>query len=191
MSAICLPELGAMPMPPAFRYRDVLTRGRNAHPLSDGFFAKHPPMPVSRWAKIFAPFDALSGFDEAISSKEVAYTARRTPDADAAAELNRRLAILSRLAASGRLARRSRALVEVTAFVPCADPNHAAFGRGGRYECFAGPLLPLAPEISRSLTRCTDGKPVTIFFDDILRIESDSGIFDSDWQEQSLRPVSL
>ena len=130
MSTICLPELGAMPMPPAFRYRDVLTRGRNAHPLSDGFFAKHPPMPVSRWAKIFAPFDALSGFDEALSAKEVVYTVRQVLDAEAETELNRRLEILSRLAVNGRLARRSRALVEVTAFVPCADPNHAAFGRG-------------------------------------------------------------
>ena len=140
-------------------------------------------MPVSRWAKIFAPFDALSGFDEAISAKEVVYTVRQVLDAEAETELNRRLEILSRLAVNGRLARRNRAFVEVTAFIPCADPNHAAFGRAGRYERFAGTLLRLDPEIARSLTLCTDGKPVTLFFDDILRIESDTGIFDTDRPE--------
>ncbi len=30
----------------------------------DSFYVKHPPMELSRRAKIFSPFDALKGFDE-------------------------------------------------------------------------------------------------------------------------------
>lgn len=188
MTTVCLPELGVMAMPPAFRYRDVLAKGRNTHPLCDGFHAKHPPMPASRWAKIFAPFDALSGFDEAISAKEAVYTVRQTLDTEAETELNRRLEILSCLAANSRLARRNHVLVEITAFVPCSDPNHAAFGYAGSYERFSGTVLRIEPEISRSLTLCSEEKPVTLFFDDILYIESDSGIFDLDRPERDFRP---
>ena len=63
-------EIGSMPMPPAFRYRDVFLKGRPRHDVPDPFSLRHPPMPASRWAKIFAPFDALKGFEEAIRLKE-------------------------------------------------------------------------------------------------------------------------
>ena len=57
-------------MPPDFKYKDVFKKGRPTHHEWDNFRRKHPPMPASRWAKIFAPFDALKGFDEAIKSQE-------------------------------------------------------------------------------------------------------------------------
>ena len=66
-------QLGAMAMPSAFKYMDVFLRGKPQHDGWDAFTIKHPPMPASRWAKTFSPFDALKGFDEAIGSKEVRY----------------------------------------------------------------------------------------------------------------------
>ncbi|MBR4343496.1 MAG: hypothetical protein IKP88_12480 [Lachnospiraceae bacterium] len=63
-------ELGYMEMPPNFRYSAVFKKGKPQHDISDDFYIKHPPMPVSKWAKIFSPFDALSGFSEAIREKE-------------------------------------------------------------------------------------------------------------------------
>ena len=51
--------IGAMAMPLDFKYKRVLQRGRPKHEKYDEFYRKHPPMEPSRWAKIFAPFDAL------------------------------------------------------------------------------------------------------------------------------------
>ena len=59
--------LGYMPMPANFRYREVALRGRPQHKGWDAFSIKHPPMPASRWAKIFSPFDALKGFSEMLA----------------------------------------------------------------------------------------------------------------------------
>ena len=72
-------EIGSMPMPPAFRYRDVFLKGRPRHDVPDPFSLRHPPMPASRWAKIFAPFDALKGFEEAIRLKEAGCAAEADP----------------------------------------------------------------------------------------------------------------
>ena len=52
------------------RYRAVCEKGRPVHKMPDEFAVKHPPMPLEKRAKIFSPFDALKGFNEAISSKE-------------------------------------------------------------------------------------------------------------------------
>lgn len=46
-------------IPPDFPYRDVLRKGRPKHAPMDPFSIRHPPMPLSRRAKIFSPFDAL------------------------------------------------------------------------------------------------------------------------------------
>ena len=58
--------IGYMPEPKNFKYKDVLTRGQPHHEPFDSFRLKHPSMPLSRRAKIFAPFDALRGFDFSI-----------------------------------------------------------------------------------------------------------------------------
>ena len=57
-------------MPAGFKYKDVFLKGRPVHDKYSRFYAKHPPMPPSRWAKIYSPFDALKGFREAIGSME-------------------------------------------------------------------------------------------------------------------------
>ena len=49
------------------------------------------PMPASRRAKQFAPFDALKGLKEAIAEKERIPTPRRILADDAIEELNRQL----------------------------------------------------------------------------------------------------
>lgn len=52
------------------------------------------PMPASRRAKQFAPFDALKGLKEAIAEKERIPTPRRILAEDALAELNLQLSQL-------------------------------------------------------------------------------------------------
>lgn len=52
------------------------------------------PMPASRKAKQFAPFDALKGLKEAIAEKERIPTPRRILAEDALAELNQKLSQL-------------------------------------------------------------------------------------------------
>ena len=52
------------------------------------------PMPPSRRAKQFAPFDALKGLKEAIARKERISTPRRILSEDAIAEINAQLTAL-------------------------------------------------------------------------------------------------
>ena len=49
------------------------------------------PMPRSRRAKQFMPFDALTGLREAIAAKERVVEPRRYPSEDAVAEINAKL----------------------------------------------------------------------------------------------------
>ena len=65
--------------PSSFRYRNVYEKGKPTHDRLDSFSVKHPPMDLSRRAKIFSPFDALKGFNEAIISKEQESLAGSTP----------------------------------------------------------------------------------------------------------------
>ena len=58
----------------SFRYRKVLEKGKPIHNKGDNFYIKHPPMDLSRRAKIFSPFDALKGYDEAIAAKVAEHT---------------------------------------------------------------------------------------------------------------------
>lgn len=53
-----------------FRYRNVLLRGRPRHGKYDAFSIRHPSMDPGRRAKIFAPFDALRGFNAALIAKQ-------------------------------------------------------------------------------------------------------------------------
>lgn len=55
--------LGDMPLPKNFKYIKTLEHGKPQHDPFDPFRLKHPGMPLSKRAKIFAPFDALRGFD--------------------------------------------------------------------------------------------------------------------------------
>ena len=57
-------------VPTSFRYRNVLEKGKPVHDKSDSFSIKHPPMDLSRRAKIFTPFDALKGFGDELSKAQ-------------------------------------------------------------------------------------------------------------------------
>ncbi len=61
-----------------FRYQDVLDKGRPCHDPLDPFSLRHPPMLLSRRAKIFAPFDALKGYTEAINATITEHERKQT-----------------------------------------------------------------------------------------------------------------
>lgn len=50
-------------------YSDIIDRERPKH-IDDDFSRRHPSMSIKDRAKIFAPFDALRGFDEAIDEQK-------------------------------------------------------------------------------------------------------------------------
>lgn len=63
--------VGAVPVPPDFPYIDVYNGGKPCHDENDYFTIMHPRMNVGHRAKIFSPFDALSGLNEAFAEKDV------------------------------------------------------------------------------------------------------------------------
>ena len=77
------PAVGYMPMPAGFAHADIFLHGRPRPGLAgkvqtyDAFYRKHPPMDVVHRAKIFAPFDALRGFSEAIAAKVGQYEEKK------------------------------------------------------------------------------------------------------------------
>ena len=62
--------VGTMPMPSSFAHQEALQHGRPKHCRNDEFWIRHPPMDQGHRAKIFAPFDALRGFDFRIMEAE-------------------------------------------------------------------------------------------------------------------------
>lgn len=60
--------IGVMAMPADFRYREVFLKGQPQHSRYDPFRLRHPAMDLGRRAKIFAPFDALRGFSDALAA---------------------------------------------------------------------------------------------------------------------------
>ena len=127
-----------------FAYNDIIGLGRPAHD-GDAFSRRHPKMAQLNRAKIFAPFAALAGYDEAVRSKQVPYVPRRQRDAEALRALNRALAALERATRTGALARRNRVVARVEYFEVCRDPNHEAFGRDGLYHVLTGVVWRVDP----------------------------------------------
>ena len=66
-----MPIIEDMNMPDTFRYREVFLKGKPEHGEYDRFRIRHPKMDVGRRAKIFAPFDALRGFGDAICAEGI------------------------------------------------------------------------------------------------------------------------
>ena len=175
--------IGYMPMPAGFPYADVFRRGRPKHGKPgriytyDAFYLRHPPMEISRRAKIFAPFDALKGFGEAVAAKEILYEAKRELSETEIEELDRRAGILQQLTAAGRSAGEKKRPVQVpvtiTRYVPCRDPENDAFGKLGSYETITGYVLKTDP-LNRRLVLDTG----EIALDTVWRIEAE-GIFDN------------
>lgn len=166
-------QVGYMAMPAGFRYRDVALRGKPEVP------AKHPCMDTGRRAKIFAPFAALKGFEEAVASKEVLYEDRVQVSEEERDELNRRIEILHNLTYNSRMARANRVQVAVTYFVPCTDRNNFAYGYRGRYVTAEGIVWKVDPVSKTVLVDRT-----RIRMRDIVAIEA-QGIFDVDWEVEA------
>ena len=158
--------LGYMPVPKDFKYMDAFLKGRPRHEEYDAFWLKHPKMDPGHRAKIFAPFDALKGFDESISSKEVQYVDRPDLDEDGQRELNHQLSVLHGYTFNGRMARDNRIMVTVKYFSPCTDENHSAFdAHQGRYHSVYGMVLNV-DEVEETLRlRTGDGEAVVEFSD--------------------------
>ncbi len=169
-----------MAMPAEFRNRKVFLKRMPRHDRFDQFRIRHPRMSAGHRAKIFSPFDALKGFDEAVSSKNVLYEERRDPVQEDRDELNRRINILRNLTWNGRMAGANRVQVSVTYYVPCSDADSEAYGLRGQYRTVTGICWKVDPEVFRIIQ--IDKK--IIGFEDILRIESEEGIFGRLWEYQ-------
>lgn len=126
--------IGAMAMPSSFEYKSVFLRGRPVHQKYDAFWRKYPPMDPKKWAKIFAPFDALAGFDDGIKAKEEVYCQKRELSEGEIEGLEQTFSLLHSLISSSRAARESLPMVSITCFFPCADQNSEWYGRGGQYK---------------------------------------------------------
>ena len=135
-------------------------------------------MSIGHRAKIFSPFDALKGFNEAVSSKNVLYEDRRDLGPEDREEIDRRLNILHNLTWNMRMAKANHVQVSVTYYVPCSDVNSEAYGLQGQYQTITGICWKVDPEVFRTIQ--VDRK--TISFEDILRIENANGIFSNKWE---------
>ena len=162
-----------MDIPDTFPYREVFLRGRPRHEHDD-FHRLHPPMERGKRAKIFAPFDALDGYGNAVRAKNIVYTDRIQLSGEQTAELDRRLAALKNRLDERVRGRRTAGgrtpapfpRVRVTYYVPCADRFHDAFGRLGTYETAEGPCLSVDPDVTRTV-RVGD---TVVAFEDIAEI---------------------
>ena len=157
-----------MSMPADFHHLALLQQGRPRHRKYDDFWFRHPTMSPGHRAKLFAPFDALRGFSEAVSSKEVAYEARRQLSAQQRDELERKLQTLSRLTANGHLARENVPSVTAEYYLPCSDMFSDAYGTMGQYVCTSGTVVRI-DRCSRLLILST----AIICFDDLFRLEGE------------------
>ena len=160
--------IGTMPMPTGFKYKDIFMRGRPRHTKWDAFSIKHPPMPASRWAKIFSPFDALEGFDEKIAEKDALYEQKKELSYSEMEKLDQKLQMLRSLTLNSRMARKNRVMVTISYFSPCVDRNHESYGSEGQYKNTSGMVLNVGMDYVLLLTEAGEQ---SIFFDDILSIE--------------------
>ena len=158
-------------IPKGFRYSEVLRRGKPVHEKFDSFSIRHPSMPLEKRAKIFSPFDALKGFDEAISSKDVIYEYRKTLSEEDMQILDQKLCMLRQLTINSKSARVNRIPVEITYFRLSEDPDIQE--PKGSYLTDNGILIKV-DDFSRMLI-LSDDKRIPI--DDIISIRSP--VFDS------------
>lgn len=166
--------VGAMAMPVDFRYKEVFLKGKPQHDRFDPFRLKHPRMESGHRAKIFSPFDALKGFNEAVASKNVIYEHMIELCQDDREELDRRLQILKNLTWNSRMARINRAYVSVTHYVVCSDENNEAYGERGLYKETSGICWNVDSDITHTILIDEE----RISFENIYRIDSSEGLFD-------------
>ncbi len=171
--------IGVMSMPTGFRYRETFLKGRPRHDRFDAFRNRHPSMDVRKRAKLFAPFDALRGFDFAIMCKNELYVDKAVLCPEDAEELSRRLTILHNLTYNSRMARENRVQVTVTYYEPCSDVNHEDYGIRGQYKSITGICWNVDAEVTRTIL--IDG--IRLLLENVLKIESAANIFKKDWED--------
>ncbi len=129
-------SLNGLEVPVDFPYLSAIIQGPPKYDCD--FYLKHPKMEPGKRAKIFAPFDALDGYSDAVRRKDVQYVPRAELSEDECEELNEALKKLRDLTFHHENARRNRVMVSVTFFTPCEDENSFSFGLRGIYETISG-----------------------------------------------------
>ena len=151
-----------MVIPADFRYQREFALGRPAVSW------RHPEMDRLHRAKIFAPFDALSGFDEAIASKTIPYADQPELSDDVREHINHVLGELHRLTPNSRLARLNRIRTYAVYFVPCTDRNSTSFRRQGLCESIEGICRNVDP-VHKSITI----DDLILPFSSLIRLDAD------------------
>ena len=153
--------------PQDFKYIEVIKRGKPQHQSFDSFSLKHPPMDLSKRAKIFSPFDALKGFSDSIAAKDIIYVDRKIPNDEETKDLNIKLNMLYNLTQNSRMAKENNVQAEITYFVPCLNKDNEAYMRKGQYHTKTGTVLKVDSEIHKIIKLDDSEIPIS----DIIRIE--------------------
>lgn len=160
-------NFGEVIFPQDFKYIEVIRKGKPEHQQYDSFYLKHPPMDLSRRAKIFAPFDALKGFNDAVASKEIQYEERKELNEEDKRELDVKLNTLYNLTINNRIARENNVQVENTYFVPCTDINNEAYMLKGNYITTKG----IVQKVDTVINKTMKIDDIEIPIDDIIKID--------------------
>ena len=135
----------------AAKYENAFHQHRPEHALCDDFSLRHPKMPLGQRAKIFSPFSALRGFEQAIDEKRCLYVEKRELNEEEQAALDQTLRFLHERTANLRTAKENAVRATVTYYVPCADESHEAYGCRGSYERFEGIVWRVDPLLRGTL----------------------------------------
>lgn len=133
-------------IPADFRYKDVLEKGPPAHEDTDPFWIKHPSMPCARRAKIFAPFDALRGFNDTVKAKETLYVEKHNLSECELDDLDRIVAELRKLTYNSRASRENAVTVLITYFELCRNKDSEAYLKAGIYKTISGICYGVFPD---------------------------------------------
>ena len=163
------------------KYREVFLKGKPRHDRYDSFRIRHPEMDPGKRAKLFAPFDALRGFDFAILMKNELYTVKAGLSPEDQEELDRRFSILHNLTSNSRMARANHVHVTVTYYEACSDENSEAYGLQGQYKTVTGICWNVDAEMTKTIQ--VDG--MRIRMEDIREIEAPGKLFETRWEDQS------
>lgn len=107
----------------------------------DKFSYKYPRMRNEKRAKIFAPFAALSGYDDALTDKEVIYDIGRALTDDEGFDLDCKIATIYEKCRNSILARENGIEVRILYFEPLAGEELR-----GRYKEVSGIVTKASPD---------------------------------------------
>ena len=135
----------------AQKYKQAFRGDRPDHTQPDEFSVRHPKMPLGQRAKIFSPFAALRGFEEAIDRKRETYVSKIELSEEDQERLNRTLLQLDARMKERRRAGGAPVAVTAVYYLPCGDENHEAYGRRGTYETRTGTVRKLDPLVRKAI----------------------------------------